>query len=807
MRLYRLLLMFTLVLTAGSAHALYGCAKTSGPACVDGPSTKCITPTGGGSCVPVTRSCWKYTSTYSCYTGKEINSCSTAELSGCYLGGTQCLTYDGGDCVKWTARWICAAGQPTCEADPPVNGTCDQPYETVCVRTDPMTGVCLETQRNQLCYAGPPEQCSADPNCSLVRTECASTNGNLCDQQRQFYHCEKSDSYCAQEQVTQSCQGDYSHGLTTVVDNTSPAGFGEAAAYLALVDEMQRTMTANSVEIFPGEYINCDKPILSGLLTNNCCSINLKDEGGNIFLKCEEKEMKLAASRRSLRTHYVGSWCSNEGPFGICLQKSEGYCSFPSVLSRVIQEQGRDQLAVLAATGFGNAVKQTSTFNYMAGNGGWGAAVSVNGNTVRPWRWPTYCGDPEAMTAAYQANPAAIRCPFTPEVWFASCSQASCGALPVDPNVGGAGLNGWAVQSIDPTQNRSVAISKYAVVTGSCVDGTGACAYEVAAWPSGGGSAFIAQDTDWPLWSTAGGYERDPSMLGNYTFQPYSYVFGTTPTTARLKVSTNGGMTTQTIDLPLEINGVDYKLPTNPVITAIGRCDMQSGQCSYRFVAPVNVTAKPWGIPESPDCSGFSVGEISVMDFSKMDLAEWIASEEFTLPDTQQLAANVQDDVTTFYDTYNAGAQAPTAQPSQSKAVTITPLEGVGEFEVRLEATSNWPQMYADPANNVNPVTAVQVTWGDGTSSNAAKSGNRFVATHTYKTTVARKEYTVSVRLTTATGTQTATSTVIGYQHTPDPGAGRSGGGFSDSGSYAPSQYPGGVDGRSAVGAPEGAAP
>jgi len=807
MLIHRLLLTLFLTLATNSAYALYGCEEVS-TSCTESNSTKCITPTGGGSCVPVTRSCWKHTSTYSCYTGEEVNSCSSEELQGCYLGGTTCEDFSGSTCVRWTARWICASGAATCVADPPVNGSCDAPYETTCARTDPMTGVCLETQKKQLCYAGPPEQCSVDPNCTLVRTECDELNGNLCDQQRQYYSCEKTTQYCAQEKVVQNCMGDLTHGTTTVVDNISSEGFGEAVAYLALLDEMQRTMKPGAVDIFPGDYLKCGNPVFSGSVTNNCCSMGLKDEGSNWFLKCSSNEMKLAAARRSQRTHYVGSWCSNK-VLGICLKKSQGYCAFPSVLSRVIQEQGRDQLATLAATGFADAVKSSLTFPYTSGAGGWGPVVVVNGNTVRPWQWPAYCNDAEAMIAAYQADPATIQCPFTPEVWFASCSLGDCGTLPVDPQVGGSGLAGWSVQGIDPTQSRSVAISRYAVVTGSCVDGTGACAYEVAAWPTGGGSAFIAQDIEWPLWGTEGGYERAPSALANYTFQPYSHPFGVTPTFTRIKVGTDGGPATQAFDLPLSITGVDYKLPTSPAITVTGHCDLQQGQCSYRFVAPVNVTAKPWGEPKNPDCSGFSVGEISVLDFAKMDLSEWVASEEFTLPDTQQMAANVQHDVTSFYDTYNSGGSVPTKAPSQSKAVTITPLEGIGEFSVQLKASSNWPQMYPDPANNTNPVTHAVVEWGDGATTTATRDGNIFVADHTYNAKgAAQTTYTVSVRLTTATGAHTVTSTVMGYNDTPAPGTGRTGGGFSDdTGDYTPSLYMGEVDGRGAVGAPAGTAP
>lgn len=62
-----------------------------------------------------------------------------------------------------------------------------------------------------------------------------------------------------------------------------------------------------------------------------------------IVWACEEEELALAVKRDLKSAHYVGPFCSQKALF-VCLEKSKGYCTFASPLSRIIQQQARPQL-------------------------------------------------------------------------------------------------------------------------------------------------------------------------------------------------------------------------------------------------------------------------------------------------------------------------------------------------------------------------------------------------------------------------------------------------------------------------------
>lgn len=61
------------------------------------------------------------------------------------------------------------------------------------------------------------------------------------------------------------------------------------------------------------------------------------------YLECDEDEQKLSMKRGQNLCHRVGSWCSRK-ILGSCEKKKEGWCCFPSVLGRIVNEQGRMQI-------------------------------------------------------------------------------------------------------------------------------------------------------------------------------------------------------------------------------------------------------------------------------------------------------------------------------------------------------------------------------------------------------------------------------------------------------------------------------
>jgi len=703
--------------------------------------------------------------------------------------------------VRWAATYVCdGRTTETCEQDLDAFG-CKVQKETC---TEWFGDTCIRKDIDKTCYTEAPTLCSSNPDCVLTDTRCLSYTNGLCDSQEQIYSCGTVEQVCVKSREVNTCMGtELTHGLNEFTDTANAEGFGQVAGYLAILDEMQRTAEEGMIDIFPGKSLRCHKPVLDGTLTNNCCDRDLKDEGGEILEKCDAEEIELAAARRAQRTRYIGSWCSSDSIVG-CLEKTQRYCAFPSVLARVIQEQGRLQLAELAQSGFANAELRTVNFPYLAGAGGWLALATVNGNDVRAWQWPQYCQDAESAQAAYDADPAVAYCPAQREVWFTTCAKAEgCGTLPA--YAGALSSGDWEVQRMEPARAQTSGISRYVSAAGQC-DAAGACQYDLAAWPAGsGGDAMLALELSFPFFADEAGYSVTGSEVGNFAFRGHTFAFGEQPTAVPVQVATNAGsgsaLNWQTFDLPLTIQGVNYALATSPTVTVYGGCEALSNLCTYRFSMPMSVSAKSWGSPKSPDCSGFTPAQLAVMDFGKMDFGEWLSSSEFDLPDTGAQADRVQGDISVFYDTYTAGETATAGGPSEIKSARLWPTEGVGEFTVSMEAVANWPQWFADGGND-DRVSQVSVNWGDGSPSAAASytetgSGPAFLASHTYaRSASAVTTHTVTVTLVSASGTHSVTASVQAYRDTPAPSTSSQGGGNSGDINYTPSSFPGGVDGN-----------
>jgi conjugal transfer mating pair stabilization protein TraN len=97
--------------------------------------------------------------------------------------------------------------------------------------------------------------------------------------------------------------------------------------------------SSGDLTIFGGKGLKCGKSI-GGL--SNCC----KDSGLLLDISltsCNADEKELAAQQKKKACHYVGTYCSNKSLFG-CLMKKMAYCCYGSVLARIVEEAGHDQL-------------------------------------------------------------------------------------------------------------------------------------------------------------------------------------------------------------------------------------------------------------------------------------------------------------------------------------------------------------------------------------------------------------------------------------------------------------------------------
>lgn len=201
-----------------------------------------------------------------------------------------------------------------------------------------------------------------------------------------------------------------------------------------------------------------------------------------------------------------------------------------------------------------------------------------------------------------------------------------------------------------------------------------------------------------------------------------------------------------------------------------GGCDPNSRWCNYEIQVDLDIQRHPWGSAKAPRCWGFSLEQMSALDFDKMDLSRWINSMDLgTSPDLAPEAAKAMTDRVTntaqaFYSAVSNST--PINKPGGGTTALVTntdvvPRPGFGEdfkaYEVEAAVPTNWPNYFPDGPNN-NPVTNVKVDWGDGTARQSMArhpEGQAFTLHHDYGDRPAGR-YKLTVTLDTqANGPQT----------------------------------------------------
>lgn len=622
-------------------------------------------------------------------------------------------------------------------------------------------GICLAPTIGNVCYGRPGVASSADTvdyadtsvscndakamdlnNCTLKSAVpmVISSPGGLVTTQKETYQCSQSKAVCVAWGAGPNSPTCMSNDLAMGTDKTRPnqqsdGSMNSAMIAAALADSTQRGLEVGSSQalpkVFGGEDLRCHRPTggLGTVLQKNCCGMDLeRPKKGNVVQGgCSLDEAKLSAARRSSYATYIGEYCSRSLKFlGFkkCLENTQAYCVFPGILPRLVQEQGRAQLQQMLGTYQGDGVKQGAlAFSYYSAtqDGNWAPRTSVNGVSFTAWQWPAYCSDPARAAQVAQANPASKECPGVVTTYLAACDlPAGCGPLPSEPYEGS--LN-WKLASVDPLQNVTNAVSRYGVATGACSTETLKCSYALKAWPAGlGGRAIVSKDVTWTLFSmeqvaTSGQSPASYRMnsIGDLMFKGYAVsgaAGGPAPATVPLGFSRDGGQTWTTLNIPSDLKGKEMTLPGSEV-TITGQCDGSANACAYRVVGTVVVAMKPWGSPQRPDCTGFSAGQLSAIDFGKMDLSEWLVTvmDKVGAKTPQNLAAQANSQFQAFNSLFQTG-QVKATSPAVNFARAV-PAEGFGPFPVRLAVSGIWPEVTGDPARDTDVVTGVEVDWGD----------------------------------------------------------------------------------------------
>ena len=633
-------------------------------------------------------------------------------------------------------------------------------------------GYCINDSVSYLCQGKPTATNGSDTcattnlsGCTLTGVTAQSTQGGVTLSQLETYNCSSTVTSCAQTQTSNTCaSADASYGVAAmpVTTDSSTGAFSQAIAASTVVDAVAQSVQGSAatpgtpLSLFPGVNERCREPLgfVSGLLSTNCCKTSLTKTGGALIDGCNDQEVSLAAARRSKYTYYLGEYCSSRIKFlffSTCVQNTQVYCAFQGMLPRIIQVQGRQQLAALAASTQG-AVMQNHEFDfsYYSGNGGWQPPVSVNGVQTAFFQQPSYCTDPTTAAATLSANANAAPCSPNLDVWFATCENtAGCGALPDDPT-GGSATGTWVLTPVDPLSVTSTTISEHAIAQGACNTSTQKCSYQVSAWPAGSaGAIFLSQQVNFGIYNApviSG--SASLAIIGNTAFRPVGVhaptataataapvntITGTLPSTIPAQVSLDGGTTWSTFNLPTRISSQFY-LPGSQ-IEVTGGCTALAAMCDYTLTGSVEVAAKPWGSVSNPDCSGFTMTQFSEINISKMDLSEWTASiSQQVSANTSTFAAQAQAQAATNASASNTQLQGQNSTTGGITPLTavVNPLQALGPFTATVTIAGNWPAAGITPDD---PISNVEIDWGDCSAPGGAQESpaGGFTATHLYQ--------------------------------------------------------------------------
>lgn len=204
-------------------------------------------------------------------------------------------------------------------------------------------GGCWEYEDTYECLSqesveGPRCEALRSRGCSQTGSRCIESFDTACRTFEQTYECPADDS--SAEQTALDCGGQLVCLEGDCFDSSYEpnTGMARVGALLSTMETLSEELEADRTEVFKGEDRRCG---VSAVGARDCCTLSgwAEDE-----FDCSFEEELLADLRNARRCHAIGRYCSDETVLGICLEHEHTYCCFGSKLSRIIAEQGHQQL-------------------------------------------------------------------------------------------------------------------------------------------------------------------------------------------------------------------------------------------------------------------------------------------------------------------------------------------------------------------------------------------------------------------------------------------------------------------------------
>ncbi|MDE8652248.1 conjugal transfer protein TraN [Novosphingobium album (ex Liu et al. 2023)] len=246
---------------------------------------------------------------------------------------------DESGCAAHDANAMCVDFVETCSDSSPV---------TRMVNGVQVTQPCWAWRRDYSCYRYRPandcEPLAARPECRVVSEQCI-TDETPCRTFERAYECALPEEQKAADQFI--CDGDVYciNGSCETIEREPNDEFKDAVVALNAMGQARREWDPDTLTLFKGERETCHSKVFGVV---NCC----KGRGFPLIpgisllvaLGCDREEILLHQRDAQGLCAYVGTYCSDK-ILGVCVTKKKVYCCFESRLTRILQEQGRQQLS------------------------------------------------------------------------------------------------------------------------------------------------------------------------------------------------------------------------------------------------------------------------------------------------------------------------------------------------------------------------------------------------------------------------------------------------------------------------------
>jgi len=270
---------------------------------------------------------------------REVWSCP-AQLPGVrggFLRDTSRIvseTRDEGQCQAATGELTCTQSGEVCTGQP----------ETRTFNGLAVTRPCWEWERTYQCsgttQATDCGDIAGNPQCTFVRDECLDDpQVGACQVTTKVYRCPIPGG--GTNDPAQYICGDDVYcidGECEPIEREASTEFKDALVGLHTLGQANAEFNEADLTLFSGTRETCSKKVFG---ISNCCS----GKGVPLLTPflCNAAERELDKKDDKGLCHRVGSYCSSR-VLGVCTTRRDAYCCFESKLSRILQQQGRQQI-------------------------------------------------------------------------------------------------------------------------------------------------------------------------------------------------------------------------------------------------------------------------------------------------------------------------------------------------------------------------------------------------------------------------------------------------------------------------------